>query len=104
MKIDAAFNAPSAAALLPSKPPAGTAGAGASAPDGSFGAVFASMLQDVNASLRSAEHLSIGALTGDVPLQKAVEAVVSAEQKVQLTTAVRDKIVAAYLDLARMQI
>jgi flagellar hook-basal body complex protein FliE len=62
------------------------------------------MMSDFDMSLRSAEKLSVGALTGDVPLQKVVEAVVAAEQKVQLTTSVRDKIVAAYLELTRMPI
>jgi len=78
--------------------------AGLSAPDMSFGDVFKSMMRDVDQSLRGAEQSAIGALTGDVPLQKAVDSVVHAEQKVQLTAAVRDKIVAAYLELTRMQI
>lgn len=69
-----------------------------------FGDVLANMMRDVDSTLRSAEKLSIGALTGDVPLQKVVETVVAAEQKVQLTTSVRDKIVAAYLELTRMPI
>ncbi|HMN38727.1 MAG TPA: flagellar hook-basal body complex protein FliE [Hyphomicrobium sp.] len=70
----------------------------------SFGEVLGRMISDVDSSVRAAEKHAIGALTGNVPLQKAVESVVQAEQKVQLTTAVRDKIVAAYLELSRMQI
>ena len=73
-------------------------------PQPSFGAVLSGMLKDVDGTLRSAERLSIAALSGDAPLQKVVETVVLAEQKVQLTTAVRDKIVAAYLELTRMPI
>ena len=69
-----------------------------------FADVLSGMMSDFDMSLRSAEKLSVGALTGDVPLQKVVEAVVAAEQKVQLTTSVRDKIVAAYLELTRMPI
>lgn len=69
-----------------------------------FAEVLSSMMSDFDSSLRAAEKLSVGALTGDVPLQKVVEAVVAAEQKVQLTTSVRDKIVAAYLELTRMPI
>lgn len=75
-----------------------------SATAGGFGDVLSGMMMDVDSSLRSAEQLSIGALTGNVPLQKVVETVVQAEQKIQLTTAVRDKIVSAYLELTRMQI
>ncbi len=79
---------------------------GASAPIAGpgFGDVLKSMLSDMDHSLRAAEQNAIGAMTGDVSLQKAVESVVQAEQKVQLTVAVRDKIVAAYLELTRMQI
>lgn len=79
-------------------------GAGAAAADPGFADVLKSMLSDVDRSLRAAEQNAIGAMTGDVSLQKAVESVVQAEQKVQLTAAVRDKIVAAYLELSRMQI
>ncbi len=70
----------------------------------SFGDVLSGMMKDVDETLRSAERLSVGALTGDVPIQKVVETVVAAEQKVQLTTSVRDKIVSAYLELTRMPI
>lgn len=70
----------------------------------SFGDVLSHMMRNVDDSLRSAERLSVGALTGEVPLQKVVETVVAAEQTVQLTTAVRDKIVAAYVELTRMPI
>ena len=70
----------------------------------SFGDVLSGMMRNVDETLRSAERLSVGALTGDVPIQKVVETVVAAEQKVQLTTSVRDKIVSAYLELTRMPI
>ncbi|MBY0226777.1 MAG: flagellar hook-basal body complex protein FliE [Hyphomicrobium sp.] len=72
--------------------------------EGGFGDVLSQMMKNVDESLRSAERLSVGALTGEVPLQKVVETVVAAEQTVQLTTAVRDKIVAAYVELTRMPI
>jgi flagellar hook-basal body complex protein FliE len=70
----------------------------------SFGDVLVGMMNDLDGTLRTAEKLSVGALTGDVPLQKVVESVVQAEQKVQLSSALRDKIVAAYLELTRMPI
>ncbi len=79
-------------------------GADAAVAGSGFGDVLKSMLSDLDRSLRAAEQNAIGAMTGDVSLQKAVESVVQAEQKVQLTAAVRDKIVAAYLELTRMQI
>jgi len=84
--------------------PAGSATAAVAQAGVGFGDVLIGMMGDVDRSLRSAERLAVGALAGDVPLQKVVETVIAAEQKVGLTTAVRDKIVAAYLELTRMPI
>ena len=75
-----------------------------SASEVSFGDVMKGMLQDLDGTLRSAEQKAIGSLTGEVPIQDVVETMVRAEQQVQLTSAVRDKIVAAYLELTRMPI
>ncbi|MCU0953068.1 MAG: flagellar hook-basal body complex protein FliE [Hyphomicrobium sp.] len=103
MKIPGNISPVSAAGLGITSP---VAAPGKAPPSGGpqFADVLSSMMSDFDMSLRSAEKLSVGALTGDVPLQKVVEAVVAAEQKVQLTTSVRDKIVAAYLELTRMPI
>lgn len=75
-----------------------------SATEAGFGDVLSQMMSSVDEDLRSAERLSVGALTGDVPLQKVVEAVVAAEQTVQLTTAVREPAYADKLDTAHMGI
>lgn len=69
-----------------------------------FGDVMRSMIEDADRSLRQAEKVSIDGLTGKASVQDVVETVMQAEQKVQLTAAVRDKIVAAYLELTRMPI
>lgn len=104
MKVLGAVDFASPANLTVPKP-AASASAAVSPPGGvSFGNVLMGMMGDVDRQLRSAERLAVGALTGDVPLQKVVETVIAAEQKVELTTAVRDKIVAAYLELTRMPI
>lgn len=103
MKVLGASDFASPANLALPNPAGSAAAAGVQAGVG-FGDVLTGMMGDVDRSLRSAEQLAVGALTGDVPLQKVVETVIAAEQKVELTTAVRDKIVAAYLELTRMPI
>lgn len=55
-------------------------------------------------SLKSAERLSIGALAGEVDVREVASAVMAAEQTLQLSMSIRDKIVSAYLELSRMQI
>jgi flagellar hook-basal body complex protein FliE len=72
--------------------------------EASFGDVMMGMLRDLDGTLRTAEQKAVGGLTGEVPIQEVVETMVRAEQKVQMTSAVRDKIVSAYLELTRMPI
>ena len=93
-------------AIAPAKKPAeGALAAVVNGPaQASFQDVLGGMLKDVDGALHASEKLSIGSLSGSVPIQKAVDAVIQAEQKVQMTVAVRDKIVAAYLELTRMPI
>ncbi len=43
-------------------------------------------------------------IQGTATVQQVVEAVMSAEQTLQGAVAIRDKVVAAYLELSRMQI
>lgn len=104
MKVIGATNFASPANLAPAK--AGAAGAQAAEGPAqvSFGDVLSRMMVDADHSIRGAEQAAVGGLAGDVPVQKVVEKVLEAEQKVQLTMAVRDKIVAAYLELTRMPI
>lgn len=55
-------------------------------------------------TLQSAETLSIQALTGGADTRQVVDAVMDAQQALQTTIAIRDKIVTAWLDISRMQI
>ncbi len=77
------------------------------APD--FGASFAEALgaaagRTVDA-LQHADQVSIAALSGkDVSTRDVADAVMSAEQSLQTSIAIRDKIVSAYLEISRMQI
>ena len=72
------------------------------------GSDFAKMLGDVAArsidTMAKAETTSISALQGKASLQQVVDAVTGAEQTLQTALAVRDKAVAAWLDISRMTI
>ena len=93
--------------LLPGlQQPNSVGSAGAASID--FGASFAQALSNAAGrtidTLQSAEKISVQALTGDVPTRDVVDAVMSAEQALQTSIAIRDKIVSAYLEISRMAI
>ena len=74
----------------------------------SVGASFADVLshaatKTVN-TLQGAEQMSIQALKGDADTRQVVDAVLSAQQALQTTIAIRDKVVSAYLEISRMSI
>jgi flagellar hook-basal body complex protein FliE len=81
------------------KPPAAQA---AGAPD--FGKVLADVAASTVDALKGAEAASIGGIKGTLPVQDVVQAVMTAEQALQTAIAVRDKLVAAYTEITRMQI
>jgi flagellar hook-basal body complex protein FliE len=55
-------------------------------------------------TLQNAEQVSIQALSGEADTRQVADAVMSAQQALQTAIAIRDKIVAAYLDISRMNI
>ncbi|MER9421735.1 flagellar hook-basal body complex protein FliE [Mesorhizobium sp. M0317] len=55
-------------------------------------------------TLQNAEQVSIQALKGDADTRQVVDAVMSAQQALQTTIAIRDKVVSAYLEITRMGI
>ena len=80
-------------------------GAGAAAPQaGSFAEVLGNMTTDAIRSMKSAEGVSLQAIRGEANTREVVDAVMSAEQSLQTAIAIRDKVVTAYLEIARMQI
>ena len=85
-----------------------TVGGAAASSSVDFGASFASALANAAGrtveTLESADKLSIQALQGEVPTRDVVDAVMSAEQALQTSIAIRDKIVSAYLEISRMAI
>ena len=70
----------------------------------SFSDALKLMAQDMSVSLERAEAAAIGGVKGQVPVREVVETVLQAEQSLKAAIAVRDKVVAAYLELSRMQI
>lgn len=69
-----------------------------------FGAVLGRMITDTADVLRTAEATSIMGVKGQASVQEVVESVLAAEQTLQAAIAIRDKVVAAYLELSRMAI
>ncbi|RWM12093.1 MAG: flagellar hook-basal body complex protein FliE [Mesorhizobium sp.] len=74
----------------------------------SVGGSFADLLSQaatktVN-TLQNAEQMSIQALKGDADTRQVADAVMSAQQALQTTIAIRDKVVSAYLEISRMNI
>jgi flagellar hook-basal body complex protein FliE len=55
-------------------------------------------------TLGNAEQVSIQALKGDADTRQVADAVMDAQQALQTAVAIRDKIVAAYLEISRMAI
>lgn len=98
----------SALATRPTAPVTGTTrtaspSAGAVA-GGDFAALLSEAVTELGAKLRHAEAVSIGGVKGQVPMQDVVEAVMSAEHTLQAAIAIRDKVVASYLEISRMAI
>jgi flagellar hook-basal body complex protein FliE len=78
---------------------AGTAVAGPG-----FGEIMGSMASDAVKSLKGGESASLAGMQGKANTREVVDAVLEAEQTLKTATAFRDKIVAAYLDVTKMQI
>lgn len=84
--------------------PVGSAKASSAAGGQDFGALIGEAIQGLAGQLRSAEAVSIGAIKGSASAQDVVEHVMVAEESLQTAIAVRDKIIAAYLEVGRMAI
>ena len=69
-----------------------------------FGTMLTQMTADAASVVRHAEATSIAGIQGRASVQQVVEAVMAAEQTLQGAVAIRDKVVAAYLEISRMQI
>ncbi|OCP04943.1 MULTISPECIES: flagellar hook-basal body complex protein FliE [unclassified Ensifer] len=70
----------------------------------SFASVLGDMASDAVSAMKKAEGASIDGIRGQANTREVVDAVMSAEQSLQTAIAIRDKVVSAYLEIARMQI
>ncbi len=87
--------APSSARPAPANEPAA---------GGSFATTLAGLAEQAGSSLRAGEAVALAGAKGEVSTQKVVEGILAAERTLQATIAIRDKVVAAYLDISRMSI
>jgi flagellar hook-basal body complex protein FliE len=76
----------------------------AQAPGADFGSVFASVSQGFVDNLAQGEAAAVAGVQGKAAVQDVVQAVMSAEQSLQLAMAMRDKVVSAYQEFIHMAI
>lgn len=86
--------------------PAGALRAAATAASAAvdFTAVLGSMITDTAQKLRASEAAAVEGIRGRASTQAVVDAIMEAERSLQVTMAVRDKVVAAYQEISRMGI
>jgi flagellar hook-basal body complex protein FliE len=82
--------------------------AGSAAPAASSGPSFSEMLGQIISAgvntMQSGEAAAIQGMTGAAPPFKVVEAVMEAQRTLQQGLSIRDKVVSAYQEIARMAI
>lgn len=69
-----------------------------------FDTLLAQLAGDMVGAMKKSEAVSIAGIQGKASAQQVVEAVLSAEQALQMAIAVRDKVVQAYQEIGRMAI
>ena len=70
----------------------------------SFASVMSDMAKDTVSTLKGAEAASFAGIKGTMGTREVVDAVMQANQTLQTTVAIRDKLVSAFLDITKMQI
>jgi flagellar hook-basal body complex protein FliE len=83
---------------------ASAAGAQGTGTQMSFAQMMGDMATEAANSLKLSETKSFEAIQGKATTREVVDAVMNAEQALQTAIAIRDKVVTAYLEVARMQI
>jgi flagellar hook-basal body complex protein FliE len=69
-----------------------------------FSEVLSNLAANAATTLKTGEAMSLAGMQGKIPTQQVVGAVMEAEQTLQTAIALRDKAVAAYLELSRLAI
>ena len=102
------MNVPAISALTQVDPFASPASPSATSPSAGSGTTFENALSQVFASatdaLKQGESAAIQGIQGTMPATKVVDAVLGAQRSLQAALAVRDKAVAAFQELSRMNI
>jgi flagellar hook-basal body complex protein FliE len=97
---------PVSLSVIPASP--GAALPSISSPPHSVGGGFSDFLVNAGQTLKSrldaAESISVQSLNGGFDPRAVADAVMSAERTLQTAVVIRDKLVAAYLDISRMAI
>lgn len=73
-------------------------------PASNFGDLLTQIAGQMRDTVKTGEAAAISGIQGKTSTQAVVEAVMSAEQTLQTAVAIRDKVVAAYLEIVRMAI
>lgn len=71
---------------------------------GDFGEIMADMASGAVSLVKHADNMAVQGITGNASTREVVDAVMQAEQALQTSIAIRDKIVTAYLETSRMAI
>jgi len=69
-----------------------------------FGSFLAQMAADTARTLKAGEATALAGVNGQASTNEVVQAVMATEQTLQSAIAIRDKVVAAFLELSHMQI
>lgn len=69
-----------------------------------FTQVLSNLMTDAVHSMKQGEAVSLAGMQGKASTQEVVSAVMDAQQTLKTAIAIRDKAVAAYLELSRMSI
>lgn len=69
-----------------------------------FSEVLGQLISGTSETLKAGEAASLAGIKGQASVQQVVEAVMMADQSLQVALAVRDKVVSAYLEISRMSI
>lgn len=73
-------------------------------PTASFELMMKELASNTIDTLKTAENTATAGVRGQIPVQDVVASIMPAEQALQAAIAIRDKVVAAYLDLTKMAI
>ncbi|KGB27345.1 flagellar hook-basal body protein FliE [Candidatus Liberibacter solanacearum] len=69
-----------------------------------FSSLLQDMAQEAIGKIKKAEDVSLTALQGKTSMREAIDCIMQAERTLQVSIALRDKIVSSALEISKMQI